>query len=138
MNFGGRMKAKILIAEDSLTIQRVFELAFLRSGYQVTYIDRGEDLKSMARELNPELIICDLTLPDVDGYEAVSELKKEQPLSSIPIILLAGSIASRSWTTSAGPIPWSPRSPPTEPTSWPSWCAPVAASTRPPGLTQLR
>lgn len=86
------MKAKILIAEDSLTIQRVFELAFLRSGYQVTYIDRGEDLKSMARELNPELIICDLTLPDVDGYEAVSELKKEQPLSSIPIILLAGSI----------------------------------------------
>ncbi|NIO15954.1 MAG: response regulator [Deltaproteobacteria bacterium] len=86
------MKAKILIAEDSLTIQRVFELAFLRSGYQVTYIDRGEDLKGMARELNPELIICDLTLPDVDGYEAVSELKKEQSLSSIPIILLAGSI----------------------------------------------
>lgn len=86
------MKGKVLIVEDSLTIQRVFELAFLRSGYQVTYIDRGEDLKSMAQELKPELIICDLTLPDIDGYQAVSELKKETLLSSIPVLLLAGSI----------------------------------------------
>jgi hypothetical protein len=46
----------------------------------------------MAQELKPELIICDLTLPDIDGYETVSELKKEASLSSVPVILLAGSI----------------------------------------------
>lgn len=86
------MKGKILIVEDSLTIQRVFELAFLRSGHQVTYIDRGKDLESMAHELKPDLVICDVTLPDIDGYEVVSQLKKDPGLSLVPSILLAGSI----------------------------------------------
>lgn len=86
------MKRKILIAEDSLTVQRVFELAFVRSDYQVTYVDGGKDLKDMALELNPALIICDASLPDSDGYDVVSELKREPALMKVPVVLLVGSI----------------------------------------------
>lgn len=86
------MKKKILVAEDSLTIKRVFELTFLGSDYQVTYVDRGEDLLSMARELSPDVIICDGTLPDIDGYSLVSDMKGDPSLEKIPAILLLGSL----------------------------------------------
>ncbi len=86
------MEKKIIVAEDSLTIQKVFELTFLRTGYQVTYVDKGEELVALAKELNPSLVICDLTLPDMDGYETIRRLKEDPSTSKIPVLLMAGSL----------------------------------------------
>jgi len=86
------MKKKIIVAEDSLTIQKVFELTFHRSEYEVTYLDQGKDLKGMAQEIAPELIICDVTLPDMDGYTLVGEIKKDPNLKKVPSLLLVGTM----------------------------------------------
>lgn len=88
------MDRKILVAEDSLTIQKVFELAFTRSGYQVTYVDKGEELKNRVPEVNPDLIICDVTLPDENGYSVVGDIKKVAESGGIPTLLLVGSLES--------------------------------------------
>ncbi len=88
------MERKILVAEDSLTIQKVFELAFTRSGYQVTYVEKGEDLKNRVLEVKPDLIICDVTLPDENGYAVVGDIKKMAESGGIPSLLLVGALES--------------------------------------------
>lgn len=86
------MEKKIIVAEDSITIQKVFELSFLRSPYRVTYVEKGSEVLPLAEELKPDLIICDLSLPDMSGFDVVSQLKNNPVTKEIPVLLLAGSL----------------------------------------------
>lgn len=84
------MYKKILLAEDSLTIQKVFELALSKSDVALTMIDNGEDAARLAEEIIPDLVVADVTLPGRDGFQISSDLRASEKTRSVPVLVLAG------------------------------------------------
>ncbi|HEX9190865.1 MAG TPA: response regulator [Candidatus Deferrimicrobiaceae bacterium] len=92
-NPGVPMPKKLLLAEDSLTIQKVFELAFAHSDVSITAVDNGEDAVRLAGEIVPDLVVADVTLPGKDGYAVAAELRAAEKTRGIPVLILSGSLA---------------------------------------------
>lgn len=86
------MAKKLLLAEDSLTIQKVFALTFQQSDISLTTVDNGEDAVRLAGEISPDLVVADVTLSDRDGFEVASHLRGAEATRSCPILILAGSL----------------------------------------------
>jgi len=86
------MPKKILLAEDSLTIRKVFELALSRSDIAVTAVDNGEDAVRLAGEISPDLVVADLTLPGKNGFAVAAELRAMEKTEKIPVLILSGTL----------------------------------------------
>ena len=86
------MPKKLLLAEDSLTIRKVFELALSRSDIAVTSVDNGEDAVRLASEILPDLVVADLTLPGKNGFAVAAELRAMEKTEKIPVLILAGTL----------------------------------------------
>jgi CheY-like chemotaxis protein len=84
------MEKKILVADDSLTIQKVVELTFVDSDYRLTCVSNGRLALEKIREEPPDLVLADVVMPEKNGYEVCEEIKKNPATASIPVILLAG------------------------------------------------
>jgi len=80
------MDRKILVVEDNQGIQMSLKDEFESDGYKVFIADNGGDGLAMAREQKPDLIILDLMLPVMDGYEVCKKLRMEE--NHTPIIML--------------------------------------------------
>jgi DNA-binding response OmpR family regulator len=89
---GVPMPKKLLLAEDSLTIQKVFELAFAQSDVSITAVDNGGDAVRLAGEIVPDLVVADVTLPGKDGYAVAAELRAAEKTRNIPVLILSGSL----------------------------------------------
>jgi len=86
------MPKKLLLAEDSLTIRKVFELALSRSDIAVTSVDNGEDAVRLAGEILPDLVVADLTLPGKNGFAVAAELRAMEKTEKIPVLILSGTL----------------------------------------------
>jgi len=86
------MPNKILLAEDSLTIRKAFELALSRSDVAITAVDNGEDAVRLAGEISPDLVVADLTLPGKNGYAVAAELRAMEKTEKIPVLILSGAL----------------------------------------------
>jgi len=86
------MAKKLLLAEDSLTIQKVFSLTFQKSDISLTTVDNGEDAVRLAGEISPDLVVADVTLADRSGFEVAEALRGAEKTRSCPILILAGSL----------------------------------------------
>lgn len=84
------MAARILVADDSVTIQKVVELTFSKEDVVLIQARSGEEAIRKAREARPDLVLLDLVMPDKSGYEVCAALRSEPMLSTVPIILLTG------------------------------------------------
>ncbi len=84
------MSATILLADDSPTIQKVVELTFAETGYQVVAVSGGTELLDRLPDVKPEVVICDVIMPDRDGYEVCQTIKSAPETLHIPVILLTG------------------------------------------------
>jgi CheY-like chemotaxis protein len=84
------MGARILVADDSVTIQKVVELTFSREDFTLIQARSGEEAIRKAKEAHPDLILLDLVMPDKNGYEVCAILRAEPSLRSVPIIFLTG------------------------------------------------
>jgi len=80
------MRKKILIVEDNRGIRMSLRDEFESEGYQVLTAENGGDGLKMAKEQNPDLIILDIMLPVMDGYEVCKNLRMEG--NHVPIIML--------------------------------------------------
>ncbi len=87
------MAAKLLLAEDSLTIQKVFELTFKQTDISLTTVDNGDDAVRLAQEISPDLVVADVSLPGKDGFEVAAELQSKETGSPCPVLILAGTLA---------------------------------------------
>ena len=81
-------KAKILIVEDEKDIVEMIEYNLKKEGYITASVYNGEDAVSLAKSERPDLIILDLMLPGIDGFETCKQLKKNEITGRIPIIML--------------------------------------------------
>jgi CheY-like chemotaxis protein len=88
------MGARILVADDSVTIQKVVELTFSKEDFVLTQARNGDEAIRKAKEMRPDLILLDLVMPDMNGYDVCAALRSEPALRSVPIILLAGTFES--------------------------------------------
>jgi PAS domain S-box-containing protein len=79
----------ILLADDDRDIAELVRLHLESPGYQVTAVGRGVEVLEMARRHNPDLIILDILLPDMDGLAVLETLKSEPATADIPVLMLS-------------------------------------------------
>jgi CheY-like chemotaxis protein len=84
------MAKKILLADDSLTIQKVVELTFSDSDYELVCVSNGQRALEKVREDRPDLILADVVMPEKNGYEVCEAIKGDPSTSRIPVVLLSG------------------------------------------------
>jgi two-component system, cell cycle response regulator DivK len=80
------MSKRILVVEDTENNRRILNDLLTRSGFEVIEANDGEKGVAMASERKPDLILMDIQLPIVDGYEATRRIKSNPALREIPII----------------------------------------------------
>ena len=68
---------RILIVEDEAAVARGLEYALRKEGYEVLWADTGQKALEMARQRDPHLIILDIRLPDLDGFEVCRRMRSE-------------------------------------------------------------
>ncbi|MEN9562128.1 MAG: hypothetical protein RIR73_372 [Chloroflexota bacterium] len=81
-------KSKILIVEDDPDVAEMLTAYFRSQEYEVFTVNWGEDGVRSALQVNPDLAILDIRLPDIDGYEVARRLRTDRRTSNIPIIFL--------------------------------------------------
>lgn len=81
--------SKILIVEDDTFISRMYEAKLNNLGYDVKIAENGQDGLQIVKEWLPDLILLDLILPILDGFEVLKELKADINFKNIPIIILS-------------------------------------------------
>jgi CheY-like chemotaxis protein len=84
------MPKNLLLADDSITIQKVVGITFANEDFKVTSVNNGEDAITRARELKPDVILADVVMPRRNGYEVCEAVKSDPALRHIPVLLLAG------------------------------------------------
>ncbi len=81
--------AKILIAEDERDIRDLVAFTLRFAGYEVFAATNGEEAVALASQVNPDLILMDVRMPRMTGYEACKLLKGNPDLKDIPIVFLS-------------------------------------------------
>lgn len=82
------VKETILIVEDDLDIADMLNAYFRVQGYEVQTVNWGEDGVRACQNSNPDLVILDIRLPDIDGFEVARRLRMGRRTKDIPIIFL--------------------------------------------------
>jgi CheY-like chemotaxis protein len=84
------MGKKILLADDSITIQKVIELTFSDEDFEVVTVGNGRLAVEKIPEIRPDVVLCDIIMPEKDGYEVCEFIKKSPQFAQIPVLLLTG------------------------------------------------
>lgn len=78
---------KILIVDDSPTERHVLNDMLSKAGYEVVASDNGEDAILKARMLKPDLILMDVVMPGLNGFQATRAISRDPDTKTIPIIM---------------------------------------------------
>ena len=84
------MTPKLLLADDSVTIQRVIELTFADENVQVVAVGDGKAAIESLKSDRPDIVLADVGMPEHDGYEVAAFIKGNPELAHIPVLLLTG------------------------------------------------
>lgn len=80
--------ARILLVDDDLTLAASLKEALERQGHQVLVADRGSKALEAATKMRPELVLLDVMMPGMDGWETLSQLRADPVTQPIPVIML--------------------------------------------------
>jgi len=83
------MKSTVLLVEDSPIQKRANEAILTRAGYLVLVAGDGEDALRLVREASPDLVLLDMILPKVSGFEVLQDLKRDPATAAVPVIVLS-------------------------------------------------
>lgn len=84
-----KRKKTILIVEDDKYLAKAYSIKIKNAGFNVLLSDNGLDGLSTAKEKKPDLIVLDLLLPRVDGFEFLKQIKTDEKLKNIPVITIS-------------------------------------------------
>ncbi|MFN2530624.1 MAG: PleD family two-component system response regulator [Pyrinomonadaceae bacterium] len=82
---------KLLLADDSVTIQKVIDLTFADEGVRVISFNNGKEAIDNVEEIAPDVVLADVFMPKMNGYEVCEYIKQNEKLKNIPVMLLVGS-----------------------------------------------
>lgn len=81
--------AKVLIVEDDVFMARMYLKIFSHENFEVVMASNGEDGLNKAREIKPDIMLLDIMMPKMNGFQVLETMKKEPALMNIPIIMLS-------------------------------------------------
>ncbi|MCA0458996.1 MAG: response regulator [Chloroflexi bacterium] len=81
--------ANILIAEDERDIRDLIQFTLTFAGHKITAAANGAEALELAPKVKPDLIMMDVRMPKMTGYEACREMKKIDEIKNIPVIFLS-------------------------------------------------
>jgi len=84
------MTLKILVADDSVTIQKIVALAFGCEDAVVEAASSGDAAVDMAKSFRPDIILADVVMPGGSGYDVCARIKEDPELSHVPVVLMVG------------------------------------------------
>jgi len=84
------MPKTLLLADDSVTIQKVVGISFANEDVRIVTVDNGDDAVARAREIRPDIVLADVVMPGKSGYDVCAALKSDPALAHIPVLLLTG------------------------------------------------
>ena len=84
------MARKLLLADDSITIQKVVELVLAEEDFVIKAVSNGEDALNILESFRPDIVLADIEMPKMNGYQLCDKIKKNPSFSPVPVILLAG------------------------------------------------
>ncbi|NOY86604.1 MAG: response regulator [Deltaproteobacteria bacterium] len=78
----------VLVVEDKASLTQMLQFLFLSRGLNVQIAYNGEEALAKARELCPDLILLDIMMPKMDGFEVLERLRESESTATIPVIML--------------------------------------------------
>ena len=90
----GRRRPLVVLAEDNEDTRHVYGLILRHFGYDVADAPTGEEAVSVTRLLHPDIVLMDIGLPGIDGWEASSQLKSDPETLTIPVVAFSARISS--------------------------------------------
>lgn len=84
------MSHKLLLADDSITIQKVVELILAEEDFEIKSVSNGEEALSIIASFKPDVILADIEMPKMNGYQLCEKIKQDPAIADIPVILLTG------------------------------------------------
>jgi chemosensory pili system protein ChpA (sensor histidine kinase/response regulator) len=90
-----KLAPQVLVVDDSLTVRRVTQRLLLREGYRVLLARDGlEALEILGQEL-PDVVLSDIEMPRMDGFDLVRNLRADARLGRLPVIMITSRIAQK-------------------------------------------
>ncbi len=83
-------KIKILVADDEPDISKLIQFTLERRGHEIILAENGQDALDLAKKECPDLILLDVIMPIINGYEVCKLLREDPKTKNIPIIMLSG------------------------------------------------
>jgi len=83
-------KKKVLVIDDENDILLIIKSALHEEGYDVATANNGYDGLALAEDASPDLIILDIMMPEMDGFEVLQQLKENEKTAQIPVVILTG------------------------------------------------
>ncbi len=98
--------ALIMIVDDSPTVVHVMKAALEKHGFKTVSAMSGSECISLAREMHPDLILMDVVMPDVNGFQATRTLARDPTTKSIPVVMVTtkGQETDRIWGLRQGAV----------------------------------
>jgi len=84
------MAHKLLLADDSITIQKVVELVLADEGFEIKAVNNGEEALAALETFKPDIVLADIEMPKMNGYQLCEKLKAHPVTRNVPVILLSG------------------------------------------------
>ena len=88
-------QVKVLVVDDEIVLADLLASALRYEGWEVTTAHTGADAVRLAREISPDLVVLDIMLPDFDGLEVLSKIRRNDPDISVLFLTAKDSIADR-------------------------------------------
>ena len=85
------MAKKILIIEDEEIMLGLVQRKLIKEGYEISVAKDGEEGIRVMKEVNPDLILLDIIMPKMGGFEVMEEMNKNKELKKIPVIVISNS-----------------------------------------------
>ena len=84
------MPKTLLLADDSVTIQKVVGISLANEDIKLVTVENGDDAVTQAREIRPDIVLADIVMPGKNGYEVCEAIKGDEALAHTPVLLLTG------------------------------------------------
>ncbi|MFC1789458.1 PleD family two-component system response regulator [Patescibacteria group bacterium] len=83
------MEKRILIVEDDKFLRDLISQKLIKEGYDIEQAVDGEEGIKKAKEIKPALVLLDLILPGIDGFEVLTKIKEDPATNQVPVIILS-------------------------------------------------
>src|SRR3954470_16435551 len=97
-----QMSKHVLTVDDELNIRRLVEINLRHAGYRVSSARDGVDALAKIREDRPDLVLLDVIMPHMDGFELLRRLKADPETAGIPVVMLSVKAANEDIFTGWG------------------------------------